>query len=68
MLPKLRESATEFHILPRLVIVSSDMHFFAKFAERKYPKILDALADREKADMSDRYLTVHGVFSRTHQR
>ena len=56
MLPKLRETATKFNIVPYLVIVSSEVHFWTTLSQRKESKILDALADKSKAEMSDRYL------------
>ena len=34
MLPKLKSSAREFNIQPRLTIVTSEVHAFSKFAER----------------------------------
>ena len=54
MLPKLRETASGFNIKPHLVIVSSEVHFWTQFPQRNEPKILEALADKEKADMDDR--------------
>jgi retinol dehydrogenase 12 len=54
LLPKLRESAQRFDIIPRLAVVASDVHFLATFAEKNQIHILDALAD-PKSDMGDRY-------------
>ena len=56
MLPKLRETTTKFNIVPYLVIVSSEVHFWTTLPQRKESKILDAVADKSKAEMSDRYL------------
>ncbi len=56
MLPKLYESAKRFNIIPHLVIVSSEVHFWTTFPQRNESKILEALADESKADMIDRYL------------
>ncbi|TVY43255.1 Short chain dehydrogenase [Lachnellula subtilissima] len=55
LLPKLVSSAKKFGIMPRLTIVSSEVHGRAKFAERKEPKIFDALDDESKFDVWDRY-------------
>lgn len=54
VLPKLRETAAKFNITPRLVITSSEVHFFPTFPERKSPRILDTLNDKEKANMAER--------------
>jgi retinol dehydrogenase 12 len=56
ILPKLKESALKFNIRPRITVVSSDLHFMAKFPERYSDDIFDALNDREHADMGmERY-------------
>ncbi|KAI9681992.1 MAG: hypothetical protein M1817_000046 [Caeruleum heppii] len=55
LLPKLRDTATRYNTTPHLVIVSSDVQFFAAFSERHNHNIFDALNDRTKANMSDRY-------------
>lgn len=55
LLPKLRESALRFNILPRLVIVSSEAHFFASFPEGKSERIFEALNNKDAAKMDDRY-------------
>ncbi|KAI4217444.1 MAG: hypothetical protein LQ351_000039 [Letrouitia transgressa] len=55
VLPKLKETAARFNVTPHLTIVSSDVHFVAKFAERKSADIFAALNDKETADMKDRY-------------
>ena len=57
MLPKLKSSAKEFGIKPRLVIVSSGTHARTKFPEWKEPNIFDALDDESKARMEERYPT-----------
>ena len=54
MLPKLKETATKFNVVPRLTIVSSDLHFVTKFSERNASKIFDALNDKTKTNMGDR--------------
>lgn len=58
MLPKLYESASKFKTLPHLVIVSSEVHFWTSLPQRNEPNILTALADKSKADMADRYISV----------
>jgi len=41
---------------PRIVIVSSDVHYFLKsLKEAKFEKILDSLNNEKTADMGDRY-------------
>jgi NAD(P)-dependent dehydrogenase (short-subunit alcohol dehydrogenase family) len=57
MLPKLKSSATEFGIKPRLVIVTSGVHTRTRFPEWKEPNIFDALDDESKARMGERYPT-----------
>jgi NAD(P)-dependent dehydrogenase (short-subunit alcohol dehydrogenase family) len=57
MLPKLKSSAKEFGIKPRLVIVSSETHAWTKFPEWKEPNTFDALDDESKARMGERYPT-----------
>jgi retinol dehydrogenase 12 len=51
ILPKLRQSAAEYNIQPRLSLVASDLHFVAKFPERHDEDIFAALNDA-KAEMS----------------
>jgi len=57
LLPILRRSAEKTGLVPRLVVVSSDIHFFAKLNERKSDSIFDALADPKSPNMGDRYPT-----------
>lgn len=58
ILPKLRETAVKFNVLPRLVIVASFVHFLTNFPERKADNIFDTLADQKKANMQDRSSTI----------
>lgn len=51
LLPKLKQSAAEFNVQPRLSIVASDVHFIAKFRERHSKDIFEALND-EKSELS----------------
>ncbi|KAG0644975.1 Short chain dehydrogenase atnD [Hyphodiscus hymeniophilus] len=57
VLPKLRETAEKFGVQPRLSIVTSDLHFVAKFKERHAnpEDLFAALNSEEIADMDDRY-------------
>ncbi|KAH7311029.1 hypothetical protein BKA65DRAFT_518493 [Rhexocercosporidium sp. MPI-PUGE-AT-0058] len=58
LLPKLKQTAAESNIQPRLSIVASDLHFIAKFPERHSEDIFEALND-EKSDMSmERYVVI----------
>ena len=58
MLPKLRETASRFNTTPRLVVVSSEVHFYTTFPERKAENIFKTLNDKETANMGDRYQLV----------
>lgn len=55
LLPTLKRSAEKYAITPRLVIVSSEVHFFTSFPERNQPSIFDYLNDKQTANMEDRY-------------
>ncbi|KAI8825937.1 uncharacterized protein EV422DRAFT_514721 [Fimicolochytrium jonesii] len=55
VLPKLRESAEKFGILPHLVIVSSEVHFMTSFPEKAADNIFEKLNDEKTARMWDRY-------------
>ncbi|MCJ1470924.1 hypothetical protein MMC07_009572 [Pseudocyphellaria aurata] len=55
VLPKLRETATNFNITPRLTIVSSGVHAWTDLPERKKADIFKTLNDRETAVMGARY-------------
>lgn len=52
LLPKLKESAKEFDIQPRVSIVASDLHFIAKFKEAKEKEIFKALNDEKTSEIS----------------
>ena len=54
LLPKLRETSAKFNVLPRLVIVTSDLHFVTTFQERNSPSIFEALSNKDTANMADR--------------
>ena len=52
MLPKLRKTATEYSIKPRLTIVSSEVHFLHEMKkERQQPRILEYTKDEAQAEM-----------------
>lgn len=54
LLPLLRQTANKHNVRPNISIVSSDAHFFARFAEQHQPNIFAALQD--PASMThDRY-------------
>lgn len=55
LLPKLRETGARFNTLPRLVFVTSFVHFMTQFPEREEERIFEALADEKKSNMADRY-------------
>lgn len=55
MMPKLKETGRKFGVKPNLVIVSSEVHFFTDFPERKALNIFTELNDEKTARMGDRY-------------
>ncbi|CAG8955512.1 hypothetical protein HYFRA_00009464 [Hymenoscyphus fraxineus] len=57
ILPKLKLSAEEFGSRPRLTVVSTEVHAWAKFPEWKEPNVFDALNDRSRGTFAERYLT-----------
>ncbi|KAI4231256.1 MAG: hypothetical protein LQ349_005721 [Xanthoria aureola] len=55
LLPKLRATAQRFNVVPRLVVVASDLHFTTELVEeRKGERIFGRLKERERADMGKR--------------
>lgn len=54
LLPKLRETAVKFNTLPRIVFVTSFVHWFTQFQEQKEENMFEALADQSKANMANR--------------
>lgn len=56
LLPKLRETAVRYNVTPRLTITSSNVHFFTQFPEKSSSDIFKTLADRDTANMADRYV------------
>jgi retinol dehydrogenase-12 len=57
LLPKLKESSQKYNITPRIVIVSSDVHFWTTLPERNDASgsIFGTLADQNKYRVIDRY-------------
>ena len=55
ILPKLRETATKYNVVPRLTIVSSEVHGFTSLPEKSSPEIFAKLNDKETANVRDRY-------------
>ena len=58
-IPKLRETASKFKVIPRLSVVSSGLQATAGFKERSADDIFAALNDKAKANMNDRYSSFH---------
>jgi NAD(P)-dependent dehydrogenase (short-subunit alcohol dehydrogenase family) len=59
ILPKLRETAARYGVLPRLSIVTSDLHFVANFPERNSEDVFAALNYEKKANMGqERYFWI----------
>ena len=54
LLPKMRETKESFGVTPQLTVVTSELHFIAKFEERKRQGIFGALNDKKTAKMADR--------------
>ncbi|KAJ0121131.1 short-chain dehydrogenase reductase [Diaporthe amygdali] len=54
MLPQLKETARKFGVRPRLTVVASEVHAWAKFPERGEKSVISALDATD--DMSDRYM------------
>lgn len=57
MVPKLKETAQKFNVKPRISIVSSEVHAWTKFEERKSESIFDTLDETAEKNMSERYPT-----------
>lgn len=57
LLPKLRESASEFNIVPRVTIPNSALHYLAPLNELEVKKgcIFNSLNNKHSANMSARY-------------
>ena len=63
ILPKLKETASKFNVHPHLDIVSSEVHAFAKFEERKAPGFLARLSDKQTANMGERLVVFSPNFT-----
>lgn len=55
LLPKLRESAEKYNILPRLTIVGSEAHQWAPLNELQSDRIFETMNDKDTARMGQRY-------------
>lgn len=55
LLPKLRETAIKFNTLPRIVFVGSFVHWMTEFPERTEDNVFEALAEKTKAKLDDRF-------------
>jgi retinol dehydrogenase-12 len=55
ILPKLRETAAQYNVRPRLVMVSSGVHGWTNLPEKRSPNIFETLNDKENADMANRF-------------
>lgn len=53
VLPKLRETASKFNVVPHIAIVSSELAFWAKFKEQHASNIFEEL-NSPKCNMNDR--------------
>lgn len=54
LLPKMRETAVKFNVLPRISLVASFVHYLTSFPQQKADNIFDCLNKKEVADMNDR--------------
>lgn len=57
LLPKLKSTARDFSVKPRLTVVSSGVHAWPKFPERDAPGVFAALSDPATPTMRERYPT-----------
>ena len=57
LLPKMKQTASDYNTRPTLTIVSSEVHFWAKFPEKSAPdgKILDTLNVQGQGNFGERY-------------
>ena len=58
LLPKMRETAIKFNVVPRLSLVASFVHYLTSFPQKKADNIFAYLNEKDKADMNDRYGTL----------
>ena len=58
LLPKLQETAIRYNVTPHLTIVTSNVHFFTQFPEKSSPDLFNTLADKDTANMADRYVHI----------
>lgn len=54
LLPKMQETTTKFNVIPRLTIVTSDLHLIAQLKETGADHIFDELNVKERTNMTAR--------------
>lgn len=64
ILPKLRETSVQYGKENVLTFTGSFVHYMTDFPERKAPNILEELANKDRADMKNRYC----IFSKTSKK
>jgi retinol dehydrogenase-12 len=57
LIPKLRETAVKFEKEAVLTFTGSFVHWLTKFPERKEEHVFEALAKKDGARLSDRYVS-----------
>ena len=55
LLPKMRETAVKFNVVPRISLVASFVHYLTTFPQKRAGDIFAYLNEKDKADMNDRY-------------
>ncbi|CZT16998.1 related to enoyl-CoA hydratase/isomerase [Ramularia collo-cygni] len=55
MIPAMQKTSKKHNTIPTLTIVSSEVHFFTSFPERKASSIFATLSSKHEARMADRY-------------
>ena len=55
LLPKMRETAVKFNVVPRISLVASFVHYLTSFPQKSADNIFAYLNEKDKADMNDRY-------------
>lgn len=55
LLPKMRETAVKFNVVPRISLVASFVHYLTTFPQKQAENIFAYLNEKDKADMNDRY-------------
>lgn len=63
LLPKMRETAVKFNVVPRISLVASFVHYLTSFPQKNADNIFDYLNDEKVADMNDRYEMLRSLSS-----